>query len=102
MRWDPYFIYISILRSTSSSIKTKVVPIKNALELPVDQDKVTKRDPKVDSYKYGTMEDDDTQDFVYSYRDMAAMMDTLCFVVHTSLAVLVTIFYIVWTLQGNV
>ena len=86
---------------TSRSIKAKVEPAKTTLELPVDQDKVTMCETNADAYKHDTKADD-KQAFIYSYRDIAAMMDTLCFVIHTSLALLVTIFYSVWTLQDNV
>ena len=86
---------------TPRSIKAKVVPAKSILELPVDQNKSTMCETNTDAYKHDTIADDEMT-FLYSYRDIAAMMDTLCFVIHSSLAILVTIFYIVWTLHGNV
>ena len=86
---------------TPRSIKAKVVPAKFILELPVDQNKVTMCETNADAYKLDTLADDE-KPFIYSYRDIAAMMDTLCFVIHLCLSISVTIFYIVWTLHGNV
>ena len=86
---------------TPRSIKAEVVPAKSILELPTDQNKSTMCETSADAYKHDTIADDEMA-FLYSYRDIAAMMDTLCFVIHSSLAILVTTFYIVWTLHGNV